>query len=108
MTAVAPFPRFDGFTYSPALGPEEGVTRRDPSPVIRIGDLYYAWYSRTETSPDGYSATLWWATSPDGHAWYERGEALGRGPAAAKAASQYCPACQKQCQVLPHQAASVS
>jgi len=83
MTAVAPFPRFDGFTYSPALGPEEGVTRRDPSPVIRIGDLYYAWYSRTETSPDGYSATLWWATSPDGHAWYERGEAVGRGPAGA-------------------------
>jgi len=80
MTDNEPFPAFNGFTYSPALGPEEGVTRRDPSPVIRVGDLHYVWYSRTESSPDGYSATVWWATSADGHTWTEQGEAVGCGP----------------------------
>lgn len=78
-----PFIHFRDFSYSPALGPEEGVTRRDPSPVILVGDTYHVWYSRTESGPDGYSATVWTATSTDGHAWTERGEALGRGPVGA-------------------------
>jgi beta-xylosidase len=75
------FERFDGFSYSPAIPFEMGVTRRDPSPVVRVGDCYYVWYSRTEQGADGYSATVWYATSPDGHVWTEIGEALGRGAA---------------------------
>ena len=33
--------------YSPAqgLGPEKGVMRRDPSDIIKIGTLFYVWYS---------------------------------------------------------------
>jgi len=73
-----PFPRFGGFTYSPAFPLEEGVTRRDPSPVIRCDDLYFIWYSRTTQSADGYSATVWYATSADGRQWSEQGEALPR------------------------------
>jgi len=83
VNAAKPFTCFSGFSYSPALGPEEGVTRRDPSPVISAGGAFHVWYSRTETSPDGYSATVWHATSADGRAWSEQGEALGRGPAGA-------------------------
>jgi len=69
----------DGFTYSEAIPYEEGVTRRDPSPVIRVDGLYYVWYSRTCESVDGYSASVWYATSPDGMTWQERGEALSKG-----------------------------
>ena len=39
--------------------------RRDPSDVIKVGDLFYVWYSKGKISP-GYDATLWYATSPDG------------------------------------------
>ena len=67
--------------YSPAqgLGPEQGVMRRDPSDIIKVGDLYYVWYTKSHV-PHGYDATVWYATSPDGHAWTEQGEALPRGP----------------------------
>jgi hypothetical protein len=51
------FPHFGGFTYSTAIPPEEGVTRRNLSLVIRVEDAYYVWYSRTTQSVDGYSAT---------------------------------------------------
>ena len=68
-------------TTSPAdhLGPEQGVMRRDPSDIIKVGGLYYVWYSRGP-QPDGYNATVWYATSVDGHTWTERAEALARGP----------------------------
>jgi len=68
-------------SYSPAegLGPEPGVMRRDPSDIINVGDLYYVWYTKSNVS-DGYDATVWYATSADGHAWIEKGEALPRGP----------------------------
>ncbi|MCB1121758.1 MAG: family 43 glycosylhydrolase [Verrucomicrobiae bacterium] len=63
------------------LGPEEGVMRRDPSDVIKVGDLYYAWYTRSTVGvPHGYDATVWYATSRDGHSWMEKGEAIARGP----------------------------
>lgn len=67
--------------YSPAqgLGPEQGVMRRDPSDIIKVGDLYYVWYTRGYV-PHGYDATVWYATSADGHTWTEKGEALPRGP----------------------------
>jgi len=74
-----PFDRFDGFAYSDALPFEVGVTRRDPSPVIEVNGTYYVWYSRTEESTDGYSASIWYATSPDGKLWQEAGEALSKG-----------------------------
>jgi len=61
------------------IGLEDGVMRRDPSDVIKVGDLYYVWYSKGKISP-GYDATLWYATSPDGIEWTEKGEALGKGP----------------------------
>jgi beta-xylosidase len=60
------------------IGAEKGVMRRDPSDVIKVGDLFYVWYSKGKISP-GYDATLWYATSPDGHQWNEKGMALGKG-----------------------------
>jgi beta-xylosidase len=70
------------FTYTSVLGGyEPGVTRRDPSPVIRVGDAYYVWYSRSLADPSGYAASVWYATSKDGWAWQEAGEALSKGPA---------------------------
>lgn len=82
------------FKYSAAegLGFEEGVTRRDPSTVIKVGDKYYVWYTKSCGAPVGYDkatgespatnwdlATIWYATSPDGRRWTEQGMAIGRG-----------------------------
>lgn len=78
--------------YSPAQGlsPEPGVMRRDPSDVINVRkywhqgnqlkrrDTYYVWYTKSYVS-HGYDATIWYATSNDGHVWTEQGEALPRG-----------------------------
>jgi hypothetical protein len=66
---------------SPAngLGPEAGVMRRDPSDIIKVKDLFYVWYTKGKVA-DGFDATVWYATSPDGHDWTEKGEALERGP----------------------------
>ena len=71
------------FTYRNILGPEKGITRRDPSDVIRVKGVYYVWYSKTPNGPSGYDATIWYATSPDGVTWTEKGEALPRGGAGA-------------------------
>jgi len=60
------------------IGAQQGVMRRDPSDVIKVGDLYYVWYSKGKIAP-GYDATVWYATSPDGHIWTEKGMALARG-----------------------------
>ena len=68
------------YTAAEGLGFEEGITRRDPSDVIEVNNLYYVWYTRTTQGVSGYDATVWYATSEDGHAWQEQGEALGRGP----------------------------
>ena len=67
-------------TYSEAkgIGAEAGVMRRDPSDIIKVGDLYYVWYSKGKIAP-GYDATVWYATSPDGHTWTEEGMALAKG-----------------------------
>ncbi len=69
------------FRYGPAqgIGFEEGVTRRDPSDVIRVGSVYYVWYTRTTRSRGGYDATVWNATSPDGKVWTEKAEVVARG-----------------------------
>jgi len=70
-------------SYSPAkgLGPEPGVMRRDPSDIIKVKHLYYVWYTKGKVA-DGYDATVWYATSTDGHEWTEKGEAVARGPEA--------------------------
>ena len=52
--------------------------RRDPSDIIKVGDVYYIWYTKGKLR-HGYDATIWYATSPDGHTWTEKGEALVRG-----------------------------
>jgi len=67
-------------SYSPAqgIGIETGVMCRDPSDIIKVGDVYYIWYTKGKLR-HGYDATIWYATSPDGHTWTEKGEALVRG-----------------------------
>lgn len=62
------------------VGQESKVMRRDPSDVIKVGDLFYIWYSKGPISP-GYDATLWYATSTDGLKWEEKGMALPKGEA---------------------------
>jgi hypothetical protein len=85
-----------GFRFHPAkgLGKVEGITRRDPSDVIGVGDTYFVWYTHVDQTrlpahlkrlrASGYVGTIWYAVSKDeGHSWVERGEALGTGPAGA-------------------------
>lgn len=60
------------------IGVENGVMRRDPSDIIKVGDFYYVWYSKGTIAP-GYDATIWYATSPDGCTWTEKGMALAKG-----------------------------
>ncbi|HRX78710.1 MAG TPA: family 43 glycosylhydrolase [Pirellulaceae bacterium] len=62
------------------IGAEEGVMRRDPSDIIKVNGLFYVWYSKG-TIASGYDATIWYATSPDGHAWTEKGMTLAKGDA---------------------------
>jgi len=80
------FPNFDGFRYSePILPREAGVTRRDPSVVLRVQGRYHVWYSKNfegAVLPNhGFTASIWHAVSEDGHTWEELGEALPRGEA---------------------------
>ena len=80
-------------TYSAAegIGAEQGVMRRDPSDIIKVGDLYYVWYSKGKIAP-GYDATVWYATSPDGRTWTEKGMALAKGkPGSWEGASVFFP-----------------
>jgi hypothetical protein len=79
------------FRYVPleGLGVQAGVTRRDPSDVIRVRGVYYVWYTKVEhrpgvyAYPSGYSGAIWYATSPDGMHWKEKGQSLTRGSSAA-------------------------
>jgi len=72
------------FIYTNAIGHESGVTRRDPSDVIQVGDTYYVWYTKVLKSqrgyPSGYPGSVWCATSPDGKAWTEQDPAIEPGP----------------------------
>ena len=70
------------FAYQPieGLGYEEGVHRRDPSSIIKVGDLFYVWYTRSEdTKLSWLNADIWYATSKDGIKWQEQGAAVKRG-----------------------------
>ena len=73
------------------IGAETGVMRRDPSDIIKVDRLYYVWYSKGKISP-GYDATVWYATSTDGHKWTEKGMALAKGtPGSWEGASVFTP-----------------
>lgn len=73
------------YTLLEGLGPERGITRRDPSDVIRVHGVYYVWYTKVRQGPgvfaypSGYSGTIWYATSRDALHWTERGESLSKG-----------------------------
>ena len=71
------------FTYQeiPGIGIDSLYNRRDNSDIIKVGDIYYVWYSRMDSPiTPGYWATIWYATSKDeGHTWEEQGMALGLG-----------------------------
>ena len=86
---------FTSFRYAriTGIGRDAKVSRRDPSSVIKVGDLFYVWYTRRETEseplgiengPDHLPAVdwdladLWYATSTDGFDWQERGVAVAR------------------------------
>jgi len=88
---------YSPFRTSPAigLGYEEGVVRRDPTDIIKVGDQYHVWYTRTAKGPAHVGpekatdtlrafswdlADLWHATSSDGKTWTERDVAVRRGP----------------------------
>jgi hypothetical protein len=66
------------------LGSTEGVNRRDPSDIIKIGQRYYLFYTMLQRGdpvyPEGYFGTIWYATSKDeGHTWTEQGCAIPKG-----------------------------
>ncbi len=77
------------YTALQGISYEEGVSRRDPSDIIKVGDTYYVWYTkiplttsgeRTRLYNSGYYGTIWNASSDDGLNWTEKGMALGPGP----------------------------
>lgn len=63
------------------------MIRRDPSAVIKVGKLYYNYYTRgTRRRPNGEEkffpwdeCDVWYATSKDGYKWKEQGPAVVRG-----------------------------
>ncbi|MDR9417296.1 MAG: family 43 glycosylhydrolase, partial [Gracilimonas sp.] len=68
------------------IGFEEGVTRRDPSDVIKVGQTYYVYYTKIPDAEPKYwgagywGATVWCAKSEDeGYSWTEVGEMLDVG-----------------------------
>ncbi|TYA92185.1 family 43 glycosylhydrolase [Seonamhaeicola marinus] len=77
---------FEITTLKGDLAPDSKYTRRDPSAVIKVGDLYYVWYSYSLTFDDTKTAPwdfndLYYAVSKDGITWEEKGLAVGRGEA---------------------------
>jgi predicted GH43/DUF377 family glycosyl hydrolase len=59
------------------------ISRRDPSDIIRVGGIYYLWYTKIPKGkpgyPQGWCGTVWYATSLDGHNWTEKGEVISSG-----------------------------
>lgn len=82
------------FKYVPltGIGYEKGVSRRDPSDIIKAENgKYYVWYTKVPEFIKGaknplgveayYGGTVWYATSLDGYAWKEEGLSIGLGEA---------------------------
>jgi len=72
------------------IGKQPGITRRDPSDVIKVGDEYFVYYTHVDHEKlpsnlkrlraSGYVGTIWYATSRnEGLHWIEHGPALGTG-----------------------------
>ena len=56
------------------IGYEEGVTRRDPSDIIKVNDICYVYYTKVIGQSAGYWGDIWYATSTDdGNTWKEEG-----------------------------------
>jgi hypothetical protein len=60
------------------VGTEAGVVRGDPSDIIKVGSLYYVWYNKIIKNTNTGLA-VWYATSPDGYMWTEKGNAIAKG-----------------------------
>jgi len=87
---------FCGFSYTPitGIGYEEGIHRRDPSSIIKVGDLFCVYYTKSVGVFFGRSqlgdpdlklfpwdqADIYYANSLDGINWTEKGCAVPRGP----------------------------
>lgn len=88
---------YSSFSYHGLKGLEyeEGISRRDPSTIIKVDGTYYVYYTRSPKTeaPVGYvkatkflPANTWdmcdiyYATSKDGKVWKEQGVAAKRGP----------------------------
>lgn len=58
-----------------------GFLRRDNSDIIKVDSLYYVWYSKMRQFVPGLPvvSTIWYATSPDGFVWTEKGECIQPG-----------------------------
>lgn len=68
------------FTKISGIGLEKGITRRDPSDIIKVNDVYYVYYTKIIGQAPGYWGDLWYATSKDrGYTWNEEGQVLGIG-----------------------------
>ena len=70
---------------------DPNIIRRDPTAVIKVGELYYVYYTKGIRFADGPvrkffpwdQCDLWYATSTDGWTWQEKGLAVARGSAGA-------------------------
>ncbi|MCB4807866.1 family 43 glycosylhydrolase [Tamlana sp. 62-3] len=58
-----------------------GYIRRDNSDIIKVDGLYYVWYSKMRQFVPNLpvASTIWYATSPDGFTWTEKGECIATG-----------------------------
>jgi len=86
------FGEFEIFDLKGDLAYEEGVVRRDPSAIIKQGEKYFVWYTKSIGPSNGFSGDIekskvfpwdrcdiWYATSLDGWTWKEEGVAIERG-----------------------------
>lgn len=83
---------FNTYDLEGDLAFEEGVTRRDPSDMIKVEGLYYVYYTKSVDITYGFGtgnpekkvfpwdkSDVWYATSKDGRIWDEVGIAVKRG-----------------------------
>lgn len=81
------------YSYVTGIGKDDGISRRDPTKVIKVDGMYYVWYTRRSIpgQPVGMAhensdlpavdwdlADIYYATSKDGFNWTEQGIAVGR------------------------------